>query len=96
MKDNKITLPLESGKNDLIGGYEVYDADGDWICDALNEERAALIVAAVNAHEALVEACKAAQMYVEWELGDYIHLCPLGKEAHDKVKAALAKAQGAS
>jgi hypothetical protein len=99
VKENKITLPLESGENDLIGGYAVYDADGDWLCDALNEERANLIVRAVNNHDALVKALEKieeAVTLVRFNVGDKIPLW-LDAEAFDAlvdVRAALAKAKG--
>ena len=59
MKDGKLTLPLESEKdNNSISDneYSVFDADGYWLCDVRDEDHAKTVVRAVNSHDALVEA----------------------------------------
>ena len=102
MKDGKLTLPLESEKdNNSISDneYSVFDADGYWLCDVRGEDHAKTIVRAVNSHDALVEALEGLEKIVSLvQFNMYDGLGWLRGPVFDaqvKARAALAKAKEA-
>ena len=102
MKNNIPTTPLTVSGNDdtlFISGNAIHDADGEWICDCMNKQHADLIVTAVNAHEALVEACRVALIEMDRITGDIGFEPERFRERIAVVHAlaaALTKAQGAA
>ena len=91
MKDGKLTLPLESEKdNNSISDneYSVFDADGYWLCDVRDEDHAKTVVRAVNSHDALVEACEAAQVWFAGGPGLDVDVMALLQSALAKAKEA--------
>jgi hypothetical protein len=54
MENSGLIKPLTV--NGRMSGYQLYDAEGDWLCECANKTDADEIVRAVNSHEALVKA----------------------------------------
>ena len=95
MKNNSpIALPVETDaawRDDAI-----WDVNGHWLCDAVNEECAKAIVTAVNAYDDLVASCEAARKLLDEHFHEYIECVPETRAIYDQLVAALAGAQEAA
>jgi len=76
------------------GGVSIItDRDGNTVCVMMSEANAALIVRAVNSHEALVAALRGIIQAWDTDSGDYYVTNTLTDDDIDQARAALALAE---
>lgn len=75
------------------GAGAVIDSEGALICAMVSDANAALIVRAVNSHEAVVAALRGIIQAWDTDSGDYYVTNMLTDDDIDKARAALALAE---